>query len=66
MITTPYKHPKKFKEEIEKAIQELLDMGHIRPSSSPFSSSVLLVKKKDGMLRMCIEYRSLNKKTIKN
>ena len=52
VITTPYRHPKKYKDEIEKAIKELLDMGHIRSSSSPFSSSVVLVKKKDGTMRM--------------
>jgi hypothetical protein len=66
VITTPYRHPKKYKDEIEKAIKELLDMGHIRPNSSPFASSVVLVKKKDGTMRMCIDFRALNKKTIKN
>ena len=50
VITTPYRHPKKFKDEIEKAIKELLTMGHIRPNMSPFASSVVLVLKKDGTL----------------
>jgi hypothetical protein len=66
VITTPYKHPKKHKDEIESVIKELLAMGHIRPSSSPFASSVVLVKKKDGTMRMCIDYIALNKRTIKN
>ena len=65
VITTLYRHPKKYKDEIEKAIKELLDMGHIRPNSSPFASLVVLVKK-DGTMRMCIDFRALNKKTIKN
>jgi hypothetical protein len=65
VITTLYRHPKAYKDEIEKTIKELLVMGHIRPSSSPFASSVVLVKK-DGTLRMCIDYRALNKRTIKN
>jgi hypothetical protein len=66
VITTPYRHPKKFKDKNKKAIKELLEMGHIRPSSSPFASSVVLAKKKYGTMRMCIDYRALNKKTINN
>jgi hypothetical protein len=66
MITPPYRHPRRFNDEIEKAIKELLAIGHIRPSSSPFASSVVLVLKKDGTMRMCIDCRALNKKTIKN
>ena len=66
VITTPYRHPRHYKEEIEKTIKELLDMRHIRPSSNPFSSSMVLVKTKDGILWMCIDYRTLNKRTIKN
>ncbi len=45
---------------------ELIDMGHIRPSISPWGAPVLFVKKKDGTLRMCIDYRGLNKKSIRN
>eukprot|EP00253_Pinus_taeda_P036040 PITA_36040 len=59
-------HPKAYRDEIERAIQELLALGHIQPSTSPFASSVVLVKKKDDTLRMCIDYRGLNKKTLKN
>ena len=66
IMITPYHHPKKHKDEIEKAIKELLEIGHIRPSKSPFASAVVLVKKKDGTMRMCIDYRAINKKTIKN
>jgi hypothetical protein len=66
MITPSYRYPRRFKDEIEKAIKEFLAMGHIRPSNGPFSSSVVLVLKKDGTMRMCIDYRALNKKAIKN
>jgi hypothetical protein len=65
VIIVPYRQPKRFKDEIEKAIKELLAMGHIRPIASPFSSSVVLVLKKDGTLRMCIDYIALDK-MIKN
>jgi hypothetical protein len=66
VITTPYRHLKKYKDEIEKAIKEILDMGHIRMRTSPFASSVVIFKKKYGTMRMCIDFRALNKKTIKN
>jgi hypothetical protein len=66
VITNHYQHPKVYKDKIEKTIKALLKLGHIHPSSSPFSSYVVLFKKKDGTLQMCIDYRALNKKTIKN
>jgi hypothetical protein len=64
VITTPYMHLKRFKDEIEKVIKELLEMRRIGPSSSPFSSSVVSLKKKDGTMRMCIDYKELDNKTI--
>jgi hypothetical protein len=66
MISTPYRHPRRFKDEIEKAIKELLEMGNIRPNSSHSASVIVLVKKKYGTMGMCIDYRELKKNTIKN
>ena len=53
-------------EEIKQQISDLLEMGHIKPSASPCGSLVLLVPKKDGSWRMCIDYRAINKITVKN
>jgi hypothetical protein len=52
--------------EIKKQIDELLEKGYIRPSTSPWVAPVLFVQKKDGTKRMCIDYRALNEVTIKN
>ena len=52
--------------ELKDQLKDLLDKGFIRPSISPWGSLVLFVKKKDESLRMCIDYRKLNKVIIKN
>ena len=66
VMITPYQHPKRLKHVIEKTIQELFTMGHIRLSKFPFASAVALVKKIDGTLRMHMDHWMLNRKTIKN
>ena len=52
--------------EIKRQIQEVLQKGHIHPNSSPCGNPIVLVQKKDGMWRVCIEYRVLNKITVWN
>lgn len=53
-------------DEMKRQINEMLGKGEIQPSVSPYGSPVLFVKKQDGSLRMCIDYRALNKQTVKN
>nr|GEW99443.1 putative mitochondrial protein [Tanacetum cinerariifolium] len=62
----PYRYPPTQKNTIETMIKELLDSRIVRLSNSPFLSLIVLVKKKDGSRRMCIDYRHLNKNTIKD
>ena len=67
---TPFKHPYRLSPlelaEAKKQIAELLAKGFIQPSQSPFGAPILFVQKKDGSLRMCIDYRALNALTVRN
>jgi hypothetical protein len=62
----PYRMPLVELAELKKQLQELLDKGFIRPSTSPWGCPALFVKKKDESLRLCVDYRPLNAVTIKN
>jgi len=62
----PYRMSASELAELKKQLEDLLDKKFVRPSVSPWGASVLLVKKKDGSMRLCIDYRQLNKVTIKN
>jgi len=65
-IVHPYRYPFSKKNEIEKIIKELLEGGIIRPNTSPYSSLVVMVLKKDGEWHMCPDFRALNKLTVKD
>ncbi|GJY22329.1 reverse transcriptase domain-containing protein [Tanacetum coccineum] len=62
----PYRLAPAEMKELAEQLKELSDKGFIRPSSSPWGAPILFVKKKDGSFQMCIDYRELNKLTVKN
>ena len=62
----PYRMAPAELKELKEQLKDLLEKGFIRPSISPWGAPVLFVRKKDGSLRMCIDYRQLNKVTVKN
>ena len=62
----PYRYPLKQRDIIEQIIEEMLGRGIIQNSTSPFASPVVLVGKKDGSWRLCVDYRELNKSTVKD
>ena len=62
----PYRLSPLEQDELKKQLEELTNRGYIRPSSSPYGAPVLFVKKKDGSMRLCVDYRALNAVTVKN
>ena len=63
---SPYRMAHLELKELKIQLQELLDKGFIRPSVSPWGAPILFVKKNDGSMRLCIDYKELNKVTVRN
>ena len=59
----PYPLPYAMREELKNEVDTMLEMGVVRPSTSPYASPIIMVKKKDGSNRVCVDFRKLNKIT---
>ncbi|GJY88824.1 putative reverse transcriptase domain-containing protein [Tanacetum coccineum] len=66
VVRAPYRLAPSEMKELSDQLQEISDKGFIRPTSSPWGAPILFIKKKDGSIWMCIDYRELNKLTVKN
>jgi hypothetical protein len=66
MSKTPYRMSTPELKELQMHLEEILKKGYIRPSVSAWGAPIFFVKKKDGTLRLCIDFRQLNKVTVKN
>jgi hypothetical protein len=66
LAKAPYRMSREELKELKVQLEELFAKGHIKPNKSPYGAPVLFVHKKDGTLRMCVDYRALNKATVKN
>ena len=62
----PYRLSQSENEEAQRQMAQYIKMGRVRPSKSPYGAAVLFVRKKNGQLRMCVDYRALNDQTIKD
>ena len=62
----PYRMSPQGLDELKKQLKDLTEKGYIQPSVSPFGAPVLFVPKKDGVVRMCVDYRALNRVTVHN
>jgi len=65
-VAKGYRMSPKEEQELQRQLRELLDLGHIERANSPFASAVLFAKKKDGTMRLCVDYRALNQITRKD
>ncbi|KAM7494779.1 hypothetical protein LguiB_029388 [Lonicera macranthoides] len=65
-VRAAYRMPQPELAELQKQLRELLDAGLVQPAKSPYGAPVLFQKKQDSSLRMCVDYRALNKVTIRN